>query len=386
MLFLLEKGLSYTEIGILYASREITINICELPSGIIADTYGRKTALAGALLLYIISFVVFYFSNIFWLFWIAFIFFGIGDAFRTGTHKGLIMSYLALNKWSEYKISYYGHTRSWSQRGAAISSIMAGLIVFYSGEYQNIFLYSTIPFIINFFLILSYPVEIDKVPEQQKHKKSAALWTTIKSFFENLKHPEVIKIMNMSALHSAFLKAVKDYIQPLMVHVAVIIPLMTNMEVNRKNGIIIGIFYFFIYIMNSYASQFASHAASGKRRKNVSYITLLCGFACGISCGLFYIYELWIVALIAFVGIFVIENLRKPIMTGFIADNVPNEVLASVISLESLLKTIITAILALAFGIIADKFGIGAALTTISGFLMLASLSIKYFVSRKAEK
>ena len=190
----------------------------------------------------------------------------------------------------------------------------------------------------------------------------------------------------MSALHSAFLKAVKDYIQPLMVHVAVIIPLMTNMEVNRKNGIIIGIFYFFIYIMNSYASQFASHAASGKRRKSVSYITLLCGFACGISCGLFYIYELWIVALIAFVGIFVIENLRKPIMTGFIADNVPNEVLASVISLESLLKTIITAILALAFGIIADKFGIGAALTTISGFLMLASLSIKYFVSRKAEK
>ena len=133
MLFLLEKGLSYTEIGILYASREITINICELPSGIIADTYGRKTALAGALLLYIISFVVFYFSNIFWLFWIAFIFFGIGDAFRTGTHKGLIMSYLALNKWSEYKISYYGHTRSWSQRGAAVSSIMAGLIVFYSG-------------------------------------------------------------------------------------------------------------------------------------------------------------------------------------------------------------------------------------------------------------
>lgn len=74
VLFLLEKGLSYTEIGILYASREITINLCEIPSGIIADTYGRKTALAGALFLYIISFIVFYFSNIFWLFWVAFIF------------------------------------------------------------------------------------------------------------------------------------------------------------------------------------------------------------------------------------------------------------------------------------------------------------------------
>ncbi len=48
ILFLVEKGLPYTQIGILYAVREIFINIFEIPSGIIADTYGRKNSLIGS--------------------------------------------------------------------------------------------------------------------------------------------------------------------------------------------------------------------------------------------------------------------------------------------------------------------------------------------------
>ena len=147
ILFLLEKGLSYTEIGIFYAVREIVINVFEIPSGVIADTYGRKNSLMASFILYIISFSVFYASSNFYLFLIAFILFGIGDAFRTGTHKGIIMTYLAQNNWSDQKINYYGHTRSWSQRGAAISSLAAGLIVFYTGNYEKIFLYSIIPYI-----------------------------------------------------------------------------------------------------------------------------------------------------------------------------------------------------------------------------------------------
>jgi len=42
ILFLLDKNLSYTQIGSLYAVRELTVNIFEVPSGLIADTYGRK--------------------------------------------------------------------------------------------------------------------------------------------------------------------------------------------------------------------------------------------------------------------------------------------------------------------------------------------------------
>ena len=99
ILFLLEKGLNFTQIGVLYALREIIINVFEIPSGIFADTYGRKISLVNSLILYIISFIIFYLSSEFYLFSIAFISFGIGDAFRSGTHKGMIMQYLKINNW-----------------------------------------------------------------------------------------------------------------------------------------------------------------------------------------------------------------------------------------------------------------------------------------------
>ena len=378
ILFLLDKGLNYTEIGILYAVREIIINVFEIPSGIIADTYGRKNSLLASFLLYIISFLVFYVSNEFWLFLLAFTLFGIGDAFRTGTHKGIIMSYLEQNKWGNQKINYYGHTRSWSQRGAALSSLIAGLIVFYSGNYQNIFLYSIIPYMLNLLLIMSYPAELNHSSKQHKTEKHIEIWAILKSFFKNIKKPNVLRIVNMSAIHSAYLKAVKDYIQPLMINVAILIPIMLNLEADKKNGIIIGVLYFFIYILTSFASKFSSKVAK-KSKANISYITLLCGFTCGITCGVFYIYELWIISLVAFIGIYIVENIRKPIMTGFVADNVENKVLASVISAESSLRTIMTAIIALVFGLIADNYGIGAAFISLTTFLLLSSIAINNY-------
>ena len=375
ILFLVEKGLPFTQIGILYAVREIVINVFEIPSGIIADTYGRKNALIASLFIYIISFSLFYLSTDFWFFLIAFILFGIGEAFRSGTHKGMIMDYLKLNHWEEQKINYYGHTRSWSQIGSALSALIAGLIVFYSGSYQNIFLYSIIPYLFNLLLILSYPKELQHSYEQTDPKSSPGIRVTMKSFFKIIRRPNVLKIMNSSAVHTAYLRAVKDYIQLLMVNVALIIPIMLNLEAERKNGIVVGVIYFFIYLATSRASKLSSKVAA-KSKQNIPYVTLLFGFIFGIICGVFYIYELWIISIVAFAGIYIVENIRKPILTGFIADHVPNEILTSVMSAQSLLRTIITAILALVFGLLADNFGIGISFVAISLFLTFSAILI----------
>jgi|LGOV01.1.fsa_nt_gb MFS family permease len=373
ILFLLDKELSYTEIGLLYAIREIFINIFEIPSGIVADTYGRKNALMASFVAYIISFITFYLSTDFWLFMLAFILYGIGEAFRSGTHKGMIMDYLKLNNWSNQKINYYGHTRACSQKGSAISSLIAGILVFFSGSYQNIFLFSIIPYLLNLILIGSYPKELNLSLIDKSSNKKGKMKLTFNKFWEIIKKPNVLKIINTSALHSAYLKAVKDYIQPLMVNIALIIPFLTDVEPNKKNGLIIGILYFVIYLLTSKASQFASAVASSKK-DNISFITIIAGFTFGILSGVFFFYDLWIISLIAFVGIYLIENIRKPILTGFVSEHVPNEILTSVMSVQSQLKTVMTAILAFTFGVIADYFGIGIAFVITSAFLLISTL------------
>ena len=117
----------------------------------------------------------------------AFILFGTDDAFRSGTHKGMIMDYLKLNHWEKQKINYYGHTRSWSQKGSAISALVAGLIVFYSGSYQNVFLCSIIPYLFNLLLILSYPKELNRSLERAGPKSRLGIGFTLKSFFKTIK-------------------------------------------------------------------------------------------------------------------------------------------------------------------------------------------------------
>jgi len=377
LLFLLEKGLPFTQIGILYAVREIFINIFEIPSGFIADTYGRKNSLIVSFIIYILTFIVFYISNEFWFFLIAFVLFGIGDAFRSGTHKGMIMDYLKLNKWENQKINYYGHTRSWSQKGSAISALIGGLIVFYGGQFQIIFLYSIIPYLANLFIIASYPKELNRVHDKNQLNSTNSIHSTIKTFIKIIRQPSVLKIINTSAMHTAYMKAIKDYIQPLMVNVALIVPFLSNLDQERKNGAIIGIIYFIIYLLTSHASKVSSKIES-KSTRDIPYLTLLMGFIFGTICGISYYYEMWIIALIAFVAIFILENIRKPILTGYIANNVPNTILTSVISAQSLLKTIMTAGLALLLGIFADHFGIGVSFMILSLFLIISNILITY--------
>ena len=383
ILFLIEKGLSFTQIGILYALREISINIFEIPSGMLADTFGRKRILILSFLTYIISFICFYVSSHFGIFVIAFILYGIGDAFRSGTHKGMIMDYLKQHDWSEQKITYYGHTRSWSQRGAALSSLIAGIIIFAGGNYQNIFLFSTLPYILNMILILSYPKELDKIKPASETKRQA-MRSTFSAFITVMKDLRVIRLISHSALHSAYLKAVKDYIQPLMIQAAILLPLLQNVERDRQNGLSIGVFYFIIYLTTSYASRSAAIFEQGNR-KNIVTLTLLVGFIAGMLSGLFYQQGLSVLALISFVMIYAIENIRKPILTGYVADQVPVKILSSVLSVQSLIKTIMTAGIALIFGIFADWLGIGWALCIVSAILIGGLLFLGLFISVKSK-
>ncbi|NJO90751.1 MAG: hypothetical protein HC831_18655 [Chloroflexia bacterium] len=80
-------------------------------------------------------------------------------------------------------------------------------------------------------------------------------------------------------------------------------------------------------------------------------------------------------SLLGFIAIILIENFRKPVLTGYIAESVPEEILASVISIQSLLQTVFTAIIAFVFGILADLFDIGTALIVTSlGLLILTQI------------
>lgn len=383
LIFFIDNGISFSQIGIIYAAREIVTNVFEIPSGIISDMYGRKNSLIGAFVLYIFSFIVFYFSNSFTLLLIAMLLFGIGDAFRSGTHKGMIMDYLKINGWEKQKITYYGHTRSWSQKGSALSALLAGIMVFFSGSYRIVYLISIVPYLINFVNIYSYPDHLN-YPIKKKTKEKSSIKEFVKTVLATLQKKRVLELVNSSGLHSAFLKSIKDYIQPIIINIAILLPILITLEEKNKSGLIVGIIYFFIFLATSQASKMAGKISSLKI-KNIEEKTLLLGIVSGILCGVLFYFEFFVLSVLVFVLIYIIENLRKPILTGFISNNVPNEILTSVISVESFYKTLMTASISILLGFLADYYGIGISLLSLSFLLLLFTILLSKF-SKKIDE
>ena len=373
ILFLTQIGVSYTQIGILYAIREIVSFIMEVPSGIVADQFGRKETLLSCFVLYIFSFIILYLTSEFYLLILAFTLYGAADAFRSGTHKAMIMEYLTIHGWYDQKIDYYGHTRAWSQRGLAISSLIAGVMVFIEGTFQNVFLYSVIPYLINIFLVLSYPKELNRSNSSGNTQKIETLPQFLLKLWKVTKHIKVASIISTAALHTAYLKGVKDFIQPMMAALALGLPFMAFVEnPDKKTGLVVGILYFFIYMLTALASsQSAKLALRFKNKALVATATLLLGLTCGTLSGFFYHLLFIIPAILAFVMVYILENLRKPILTGYVVDEVPEEILTSVLSVQSFLKTIFASSIAFLLGWFSDLFGIGLGLVGLSLGLLL---------------
>jgi len=376
IVFLLERGVSYGQIGILYAVREISANVLEIPSGMAADVLGRRKTLAGSFLLYMLSFFIFnLFSNPL-LFVVAFVFYGAGEAFRSGTHKGMIADYLKARGEQDLMSSYYGRTRSWSQMGLALSSLAAGILVFASGGYESIFLFSTVPYAINFFLILSYPRELDSEGPEAKKGKREKLREVAAATFRTLSDRKVLQIINLTALHTAYLKAIKDYIQPVLVALVVTLPLFKQYNTSQRSALLIGAVYFLIYIFTSIASATAGKIKTGAGLF-IPLATLIAGLAAGAVGGGMLEVGYPLLTVFLFLVVHLVENLRKPLMTGYLSEKVDSSILTSVLSVQSQVKTVLTALLALVFGFVAEKRGVGEALFYVSaGLIILAVLPL----------
>ena len=373
ILFFLEKGVDYLKIGILYSVREITIMLLEVPSGLVADVMGRKRTLMASFLVYILSFITFYFSRHYGLLLLAMVFFAVADAFRSGIHKAMIFQYLSMRGLRNQKADYYGHTRSWSQTGSAIASLTAAAMVFYSGSYRIVFALSVIPYLLDMLLIWSYPDALNHPLYQKQNtplkKRAGMVWQAI---ILSLRNFSVLKILTSLSAHTGFYKAVKDYIQPVMVSLALTFPWWTPLDKKQKSAWVVGTVYFFLYLLTAWSSH-----SSGKFLKRFPHFsrpmnfTFLTGIFFGVLAGFFYLSSLYALSLMAFVLIMLNENLRKPIGVAFLNENSDDKAAASILSIQSQAQSLLAAVMALVIGWGAQWGGPGMGILMGSGLLLL---------------
>ncbi len=378
MLLFLDKGLSYLEIGSLYAAREILINLTEIPSGIFADSLGRRLTMMFSFLAYIISFIIFSFAADFTVLLFAMVFYAIGDAFRTGTHKAMIFDYLRINGWEDQKTYYYGHTRAWSQRGSALSALLAALLVLYHGSYAPIFLFTIIPTALNLLLIASYPKALDGPRRTSDKRARDEFKSVLRSLVTTFKSFSMFRTIASQALFSGYYKAFKDYLQPILQAFALSLPVLLAYEDQQRTALLVGLVYTILYATTAVASSRAgSFADRFDQLASPLNITLVVGISLGLISGLLLRLQYAALAVVLYLGIYLLENLRKPMSIAYVSERLEQDSLATGLSVESQAESLFAATIALALGWASMRFGVGLGILLVSAVSLVLGLLLK---------
>lgn len=390
LIYLIGMGMNLFKIGVLFSIREAVINIFEVPSGIFADNYGKKKELMICFTLYIISFIFFFIGSSFYVLLAAMVFFGLGDAFRSGTHKAMIYTYLEQKDWFSHKTFVYGRTRSFSLLGASLSAFLSIIFIFNLPGVRWIFLLSIIPYIIDFLLIASYPDSLDEKHSSSFSLKKFAL-QSLKQFINIFFNATLRKILLSSSLYDGIFKTIKDYIQPILQ--AVILSsaalALKGMEGDKTLKLFLGITYGIFYIFSSSASKNVYRLnkwfSSGKLMS--SFFDIMAIFSIILCFAVRANLTALIIAI--FFILYLLQDSRRPLMVDVCGDHMSKNERATVMSIDSQLTSLFTMLFAPIFGLIADYsisllfLIIGLFILIANRFLNLSENSVK--IIKKAE-
>ncbi len=359
ILVFLEKGLSFFAIGLLIAFREITVNLFEILTGAVADVYGRRSSMIASFLSYIVSFLIFGLAdNLVWLFGAMF-FFGLGEAFRTGTHKAMIFSWLRSQGRTDERTKVYGYTRSFSKLGSAFSVIVATVFDLVSDRFTPIFFLAVIPYVAGIINFLGYPKELDGIEDGKKRTPGQVLGHLKASLVNAFGKSHLRRLLLESMGFEGTFKATKDYLQPVLQAAAV--PLLAMLAFGWELGeqqraaVLVGPVYFCLFLMSAAASRHAHRWVSlfGGEHRAGRWLwgAFLLVFA--VMLPAMYV-SLHLAIIIAYVVLFVLQNAWRPILMARIDSYCEESQGATVLSIENQSKSLATMLIAPILGALVD--------------------------------
>ena len=349
VLAFLDKGLSFFWIGLLIAWREMWINLLEVPSGAIADVYGRRRAMIGSFAAYIMSFVLLGLCDELPLLFVAMSAFALGEAFRTGTHKAMIFSWLRAEGRLEERTRVYGYTRSWSKIGSAASVAVGALLVLATGRYDLVFLLSALPYLAGMVNFLGYPARLD----------GGAMGGGLRAVLGRLRlglevawrREPVRRLLTESMLYEGLFRTLKDYLQPVLQGAALVMVAAAvgtvALDDAQQAALLVGPVYVALHLGSGLASRRAHRVVSilgGEARAGralwVVNVALFGLMLAAVFLG-------WdAVVITAFVVLHLAQNVWRPVLIGRLDAHLADEEQATVLSIESQAKTLVTLALA----------------------------------------
>lgn len=370
LLAFLQMGLSFTLIGLLIGVRELLRNLAEIPSGAIADLLGRRKALLFSFACYMASFAIIgtvglkmvgnaSTSVVFAVLVVAFALYALADAFRSGTHKALIFTYLRLEGRTDERTRIYGFTRSWSKIGSALSVLLACVFVYVANNYVWVFFFSIFPFILNIFNVGTYPAALDGDGRPENAGMAEILRHLKQSFALAFGNADLRGLIVESMSFEGFFKASKDYLQPILkaaaLPLAAILFADLALSDTQKSVILIGPVYFVLFlgsaVMSRRAHSLVDWVGSEDAAAQAMWRVLLVLFV-ALAPALYY--GIHTAAIIGLVFLHLLQNVWRPVFISRVDAHGEEDKGATLLSIQSQAQSIATMIYAPLLGYCID--------------------------------
>ena len=357
-LVFLEKGLDFTEIGLLIAVRELTTSLLEIPSGAVADVYGRRLSMIFAFVAYIVAFAAFGFATEPALLYLGMVLYGVGEAFRSGTHKAMIFAWLRSKGREGERVRVYGYTRSWSKYGSAVSALIAAGIVLFSDSYEWIFLGAIVPYAINVVNFMGYPQGLDEAGDRPA-SLAEVMRHAGRTLSVSVRRPRLRRLFLESMGFDGVFAATRDYLQPVLAALALSLAatslLAGDWSATQRTALLVGAVYFVLHLSSGAASRRAhrvSDAVGGDERAArwlwggaaAAFGALALAGWSGVLAG----------SVLAFVALHVLHNVWRPLLVSRFDAQGSAVQGASLLSIESQARRTATMVVAPLLGYAVD--------------------------------
>jgi DHA3 family tetracycline resistance protein-like MFS transporter len=129
ILYYLGIGLSLTQIGIIVGAVSLATFLFEIPTGVVADVFGRKISCLIGILIEGIALILVYFNTNFYILVVLFFIVGLAETFISGAEEAWIIDWLKYNKRKDLVEEYFAKSYSFNCAAMVLAGIVGAFFV-----------------------------------------------------------------------------------------------------------------------------------------------------------------------------------------------------------------------------------------------------------------
>lgn len=359
-----ERGLSLTQITLLDAPYWLLIVFAEVPTGAVADRFGRRTSLVLGSALYGAAIFVFGIADSYAIILASYLVWGLGQTFQSGADAALL--YDSLKRIGREDEFQQVNSRLWALTSAAV------LVAILIGAPIAAATSLAFPILLSSFIALAaIPLVLSmREPYEMRHEDHEPYFQMVTNGIRDAWNaPQLRYIILFTGIMFAMTFAPLIFVQPYLQEHDITTSSLGFWQAPVRGAGILGALmtYRFVSMVGQRSSFFFLPLAMG-----FSYLALS-GFD-----------SVWAYA--AFLPVGLVAGMQNPVLASYVNARIPSERRATMLSVQSVVGSIFIALMEVVSGVVADASGLRVLFLMFGAITLIAAPAVLLLWNRAEEQ